>query len=962
MHRYCTTSLLSEKFFIESPRETERASTAALLVIITISNSMNKVKKTLKMHMEGVFRQRVRLSGVNIREGSLDFGDNGEGCGSDLTIIHSSPDDRKKMMDTWVDMRAKENSEDCRKQWKDVHVPLKILIVVVGTLGDILPLIQLATIQQRRYGHKISFATHESHKKVVEAAGIKFQSIATSPEILSRFMVNWMNAATTPSDLLSSLRKHANGIHEMIMSCKDAAIGVDGELPHAVISNPPCFAHAALAESLACPLHIMFAQPWSSTSAFPHPLANCILGPALGLLPGRSEEERNLLSHELVSRVLYCGTESSLISLRSMLGLAPARVGEGHWDVIRLKKVPFSGLFSEALLPRPPDWEDHVQIVGSCKAAGDKEENETSQTSAGSDLPLYVGFGSMALDHPSMTTLLKTLLQAAAIANTRLLVHLQSWSCITVETFQELAEDAAFQARLISKTSESDEIGTVPVAVNTHVDLIIAEAIARACSKRGEDATSTPPILPLERAVPVPLSLMPHGHSRGQWKASDAELLVGHVDHAALFRRVRGCIHHGGAGTTVAGLRQSLPTFILWFFGDQELWGKAISDRGAGPKPIRASQLTLSQAVEALNILTSTAALDAATAIAASLRKEDGANRAAEHFQQNFPYHTALCHLSLLMGEYRMAEVRCPTCDIIMTVEAFERSHYGRDGEILLNHHPSPLGTADWSPSQSPSSLSEGLGVGALGMARCVAGGLLDSVMLPAQGSRAGLRGALCGLAQGCSSLAKGVSKAGEAMAVKVAQGLQGPAPLTFSFVSEGSLGARLRFEEHMSRPGCREEEQGQFYSEREVDSVDEELRARDEGFKVALQVALAVQDVMQEIRAYHGRAGASRYSLEISELASFARTLCIIPAVDSTGGEDEWPPICLPQTAFCTSTSTSTRPSVSTSSSDSWSDVTSMVPELPSQLEIEHALSTSLCNGREEAFLADLLLFFRAP
>ena len=141
MHRYCTTSLLSEKFFIESPRETERASTAALLVIITISNSMNKVKKTLKMHMEGVFRQRVRLSGVNIREGSLDFGDNGEGCGSDLTIIHSSPDDRKKMMDTWVDMRAKENSEDCRKQWKDVHVPLKILIVVVGTLGDILPLI-----------------------------------------------------------------------------------------------------------------------------------------------------------------------------------------------------------------------------------------------------------------------------------------------------------------------------------------------------------------------------------------------------------------------------------------------------------------------------------------------------------------------------------------------------------------------------------------------------------------------------------------------------------------------------------------------------------------------------------------------------------------------------------------------------------------------------------------------------
>ena len=125
-----------------------------------------------------------------------------------------------------------------------------------------------------------------------------------------------------PPDLLYSLRAHTDGIHDMIMSCKDALFDMKGGLPDAVISNPPCFAHAALAESLACPLHIMFAQPWSSTRAFPHPLANCILGPALGLLPGLTDGERNLLSYDLVTRVLYYGTEGSLSSLRDMLGLA----------------------------------------------------------------------------------------------------------------------------------------------------------------------------------------------------------------------------------------------------------------------------------------------------------------------------------------------------------------------------------------------------------------------------------------------------------------------------------------------------------------------------------------------------------------------------------------------------------------------------------------------------------------
>lgn len=41
-----------------------------------------------------------------------------------------------------------------------------------------------------------------------------------------------------------------------------------------IIANPPSFAHIHCAEKLGIPLHIMFTMLYSSTQAFPYPLAN----------------------------------------------------------------------------------------------------------------------------------------------------------------------------------------------------------------------------------------------------------------------------------------------------------------------------------------------------------------------------------------------------------------------------------------------------------------------------------------------------------------------------------------------------------------------------------------------------------------------------------------------------------------------------------------------------------------
>src|SRR6266498_1137712 len=50
------------------------------------------------------------------------------------------------------------------------------------------------------------------------------------------------------------------------------------------------------------------------------------------------------------------------------------------------------------------------------------------------------------------------------------------------------------------------------------------------------------------------------------------------VPHDWLFPQVDAVIHHGGAGTTAAGLRAGVPAIIKPFFGDQFFWGDRIEN------------------------------------------------------------------------------------------------------------------------------------------------------------------------------------------------------------------------------------------------------------------------------------------------------------------------------------------------------------------------------------------------
>ncbi len=95
--------------------------------------------------------------------------------------------------------------------------------------------------------------------------------------------------------------------------------------------------------------------------------------------------------------------------------------------------------------------------------------------------------------------------------------------------------------------------------------------------------------------------------------------------HDWLFPRVSAVVHHGGAGTTAAGLRAGRPTIICTFFGDQPFWGRRVYELGVGSKPIAQKKLTVEKLSVAIREVTENQDIrQNAKALGEKIRNEDG--------------------------------------------------------------------------------------------------------------------------------------------------------------------------------------------------------------------------------------------------------------------------------------------------------------------------------------------------
>jgi sterol 3beta-glucosyltransferase len=226
---------------------------------------------------------------------------------------------------------------------------------------------------------------------------------------------------------------------------------------------------------------------------------------------------------------------------REALGLPPAR---GPL-VVRGRPVPMLYAYSEAVVPRPADWDAHTVVTGYWfldAPAGWQPPAALREFLAAGPPPVYVGFGSMFMAGGAETT--RLVLQALALSGQRGVVA-TGWGGLTAETAPS--------------------------------DVFFLEA----------------------------------------------------APHDWLFPQVAAVVHHGGAGTTGAGLRAGRPTLICPLVGDQPFWGRRVAALGVGPAPLPLFKLTAERLADAITRATTEAGMrQRAAALGEHLRREDGVGRA----------------------------------------------------------------------------------------------------------------------------------------------------------------------------------------------------------------------------------------------------------------------------------------------------------------------------------------------
>jgi sterol 3beta-glucosyltransferase len=107
------------------------------------------------------------------------------------------------------------------------------------------------------------------------------------------------------------------------------------------------------------------------------------------------------------------------------------------------------------------------------------------------------------------------------------------------------------------------------------------------------------------------------------------------VPYDWLLPRVSAVVHHGGAGTTAAGLRSGKPTIICPFVADQPFWGQRVAALGAGPTPIPQRKLTADKLARAiLQAVSDVVMQQRAAELGENIRAEDGIANAVDFIEQ----------------------------------------------------------------------------------------------------------------------------------------------------------------------------------------------------------------------------------------------------------------------------------------------------------------------------------------
>lgn len=129
------------------------------------------------------------------------------------------------------------------------------------------------------------------------------------------------------------------------------------------------------------------------------------------------------------------------------------------------------------------------------------------------------------------------------------------------------------------------------------------------------------------------------------YEISDDVYFIGNCPHDWLFQRVSAVVHHGGAGTTAAGIAAGRPTVVVPFFGDQPFWGQMIARAGGGPTPIPFKEMTADTLADSILFALKPEIQGKVQEMADRIADEDGAGETAGDFQEQLGLDVFRCDM-----------------------------------------------------------------------------------------------------------------------------------------------------------------------------------------------------------------------------------------------------------------------------------------------------------------------------
>jgi sterol 3beta-glucosyltransferase len=106
--------------------------------------------------------------------------------------------------------------------------------------------------------------------------------------------------------------------------------------------------------------------------------------------------------------------------------------------------------------------------------------------------------------------------------------------------------------------------------------------------------------------------------------------IIDDTPHDWLFPRTSLIIHHGGSGTTHSTARAGVPSVVLPFAADQFFWAEQLRRKGIAPAAASGPKVTATILSRAIAAAENAEMREQASAVGATMRKEDGLAKAVE--------------------------------------------------------------------------------------------------------------------------------------------------------------------------------------------------------------------------------------------------------------------------------------------------------------------------------------------